>query len=113
MGPGSWPENSVLYSPIPRFDRSFLGGLQFTFMNFGQSWLRTPEAMQALDTALGTLEPDIKLLRDVVDLIARDAMLIPIHEGAWARISALYAHTELDERGYILFWDIEDAWLDK
>ena len=113
MGPGSWPENSVLYSPIPRFDGSFLGGIQFTFMNFGQSWERTPEAMQAVDAALGTLEYDIEALRAVVDLIARDAMLIPVHEGTWNRVTAPYAHTEFDERGYILFWDVEDAWLDK
>jgi len=113
MGPGSWPENAMLYSPIPRFDRSFRGGIQFAFGNFGQSWLRTPEAMQALDAALGTLEYDIESIRAVVELIARDAMLIPVHEGAWSRVTAPYAHTEFDERGYILFWDIEDAWLDK
>jgi len=111
MGPGSWPENSVLYSPIPRFDRSFRGGIQFTFGNFGQSWARTPEMMQSLDAALGTLTYDIESVRAVVDLIARDAMLIPVHEGTWNRVTATYAHTEFDERGYILFWDIEDAWL--
>ena len=113
MGPGSWPENSVLYGPIPRFDRSFRGGIQFTFGNYGQSWARTPEMLQSLDAALGTLTYDIESVRAVVDLIWQDALLIPVHEGAFSRVNAPSAHTEFDERGYILFWDIEDAWLGK
>ena len=113
MGPGSWPENGCLYSPIPRFDRAFLGGLQFTFSRYGQSWLRTPEAIQALDAAFAPLNPDIELVRAVVNLIGEKALLIPVHEGAWNRVTAPGVHTEFDQRGYILFWDIEDAWLEK
>jgi hypothetical protein len=113
MGPGSWPENACLYTPIPRFDRSFLGGIQFTFFNFGQSWERTPEAMQAVDAALGSLEADIESIRAVVDLVARNATLIPVHEGTWNRVTASHVHTEFDQRSYILFWDVEDAWLEQ
>lgn len=113
MGPGSWPENSVLFSPIPRFDRSFLGGIQFTFGMFGQSWLRTPEIVKAIDVALSPLRHDIEQVRAFVDVISSSAQLIPIHEGAHNNVTAPYAHTEYDERGYILFWDVEDAWLDK
>jgi len=113
MGPGSWPENACLYSPIPRFDKSFRGGIQFTFGMFGQSWLRTPEMMQTVDAALGTLTVDIDKIRAFDELVGRDALLIPVHEGTWNRVTAPYAHTTFDERGYILYWNIEDAWLDK
>ena len=113
MGPGSWPENAVLYSPIPRFDRSFRGGIQFAFYQFGQSWERTPEMAQAFDAALSPLEVDITKIQAFVDLLNRDASLIPVHEGAWNRITAPYVHADIDERGYILFWDLEEAWMEK
>ena len=69
--------------------------------------------VQAIETALSPLEYDIEQVRAWTDLLSSEARLIPLHEGAWTRITAPYAHTELDERGYILFWDVEDAWLDE
>jgi ABC-type transport system substrate-binding protein len=113
MFPGQPPANSVLFTPVPRFDTSFMGGTQFLFNRLSKSWERTPEAMKANKAALSAPAIDVKLVRAVNDIFIRDALLIPVHEGGFCRVKRPYVMDSYDQRGYILFWDIEDAWLDK
>jgi ABC-type transport system substrate-binding protein len=113
MGPGSWPENSVLYTPIPRFDKAFLGGIAFTFFNFGQAWERPPDLAQAFFGAMEPVEFDLSRIKAFINAINEDALLIPVHEGSWNVIRAPGVYRDIDERGYILFWNTEDAWMEK
>ena len=113
MFPGQPPANSVLFTPVPRFDTSFIGGTQFLFNRLSKSWARTPEAMKANKAALAAPSIDVKLVRAVNDILIRDALLIPVHEGGKVRVKRPYVNETYDNRGYILFWNVEDAWLDK
>jgi peptide/nickel transport system substrate-binding protein len=114
MGPpNSFPENSVLYAPLPRFDTNFLTGIQFPFNLFAKNWLRPPEAVPILDAALHTTEYNVEALRDVVEIVARDVALIPVHEELAAMTTPPYVHIGYNERAYAQFWNYEDAWLDK
>ena len=113
MFPGSWPTNGMIFTPIPRFDIKYIGGTQFIINRIGKSWLRTPELVRANKAALSSPTLDIKLIRAVNDVFIRDALLIPVHEGGQCRVKRPYVMDSFDQRGYILFWDIEDAWLDK
>ena len=113
MFPGRAPENSMLFTPVPRFDTKFMGGTQFLFNRLGRSWERTPDAMKANKAALMAPKIDVKLVRAVNDIFIRDALLIPVHEGGKVRVKRPYVTEIYDTRGYILFWDIESAWLDK
>lgn len=113
MFPGRAPTNSVLFTPVPRFDANFIGGTQFLFNRLPRSWKRTPDAMKANKAALATPTPDVKLVKSVNDIFIRDALLIPVHEGGQCRVKRPYVMDNFDTRGYLLFWNIEDAWLDK
>ena len=113
MGPGSWPENSVLYSPIPRFDMGFLGGMAFTFFQFGQSWERPPELEQAFFAAMEPVELDTDRITTFINVINEYALLIPVHESNWNIIRAPGVYRDVDKRGYILFWNTEDAWIEQ
>ena len=113
MFPGQPPANSVLFTPVPRFDAKFLGGTQFLFNRLPKSWARTPDARKANQAALAAPTIDVKLVRAVNDIFIRDALLIPVHEGGFCRVKQSYVMDSYDQRGYILFWDIEDAWLNK
>ena len=83
------------------------------FNRLGKSWERTPDAMKANKAALAAPAIDVKLVRAVNDIFIRDALLIPVHEGGFCRVKRPYVMDSYDQRGYILFWDIEDAWLNK
>lgn len=113
MFPGRAPKNSMLFTPVPRFDVRFMGGTQFLFNRLSRSWKRTPEALKANRAALAAPAIDVNLVRAVNDIFIRDALLIPVHEGGFCRVKRPYVRDSYDKRGYILFWDIEDAWLDK
>jgi len=113
MFPGRSPSNAVKFTPVPRFDASFIGGTQFLFNRLGKSWERTPDAMKANKAALSAPAIDVKLVQAVNDIFIRDALLIPVHEGGFCRVKKPHVTDSYDERGYILFWDIEDAWLNK
>jgi hypothetical protein len=103
----------MLFTPVPRFDTGFMGGTQFLFNRLSKSWERTPEAMEANKAALAAPAIDVKLVRAVNDIFIKDASLIPVHEGGFCRVKKSYVMDSYDQRGYILFWDIEDAWLNK
>lgn len=113
MFPGKAPKNSMLFTPVPRFDAGFMGGTQFLFNRLSKSWARTPEAMKANRAALSSPSIDVKLVRAVNDIFIKDALLIPIHEGGQCRVKRPYVMDRYDQRGYILFWDIEDTWMNK
>jgi peptide/nickel transport system substrate-binding protein len=114
MGPpNSWPENSVLYAPFPRFDANFLTGIQFPFNLLGKSWLRPAEAVQALDAALQKTEYDVEDFRAVVEIVANDAALIPVHEELADQNNPPWVHLGFNERAYVQFWNPEDAWIDQ
>ena len=59
----TWPENSLLFSPMSRFDSNFIGGLQLLFNNTGKSWLRPPELSQAYQSVLTSFSTDVQLVR--------------------------------------------------
>ncbi|MFC1862471.1 ABC transporter substrate-binding protein [Thermodesulfobacteriota bacterium] len=113
MFPGQAPANSMLFTPVPRFDAGFMGGTQFLFNRLSRSWERTPDALKANKAALSSPTIDVKLVRTVNDIFIRDALLIPVHEGGQCRVKRPYVMESFDQRGYILFWDIEDTWLNK
>jgi peptide/nickel transport system substrate-binding protein len=113
MGPGSWPKNAALFAPVPGFDKAYLEAIQFIVSNFGQSWARPPELMEAVNKALGTVTPDETLVRASTDIISQEALLIPVILGAQCRVSQPNVVFGFDERGYILYWNMEDAWLKK
>lgn len=113
MGRGTWPPNGALFTPVPRFDLNFMGGTQFLMFNIGQGWERTPRVQQAFGAALGAPTLDIEKIRAINDIFIEDALLIPVHEGGICRVQRPYVHASFDNRGYILFWDTESAWMDK
>ncbi|MBW1913111.1 MAG: hypothetical protein JRI43_08145 [Deltaproteobacteria bacterium] len=110
MFPGWTPTNVMLFTPVPRFDMKFMGGTQFLFNRLSRSWERTPDLVKANKAALAAPAIDVKLVRAVNDIFIRDALLIPVHEGGQVRVKKPYV---FDNRGYILFWNIEDCWLNK
>jgi ABC-type transport system substrate-binding protein len=113
MGPGKWPENSALYLAIPAINKHYTGGLQFMFSMLGQSWLRTPEFLEAYRAAITSPAPDIKLIRAVTDMMTKDALLIPVDSIGGGRVQRPYVMVGYNERGSFKYWNTEDAWLKK
>ena len=113
MGPGTWPTGTLLCTGYPRFDANFIGGLQFMFGMIGQSWARPPELMQALQTAVDSPTIDVKLMRNVTDMMTKDALLIPVCESGSITVTQPYAMVGFDERSFSQFWNSEDFWLNK
>jgi peptide/nickel transport system substrate-binding protein len=117
MNQEGW-NNGVMLHPCPAyaiyvetlntlFDRD-------TSFFFKKSWERTPEFIEALKMANSTLEQDVPLTRAVTDLMIKDCMVIPVWEGGMS-----YAYRDYVKdagflsRGFSLYWNVEDVWLDK
>ena len=113
MGPGTWEKGTMICNPVPRFDASFLGGLQMAFGMTGSSWLRTPEMMTAYQAVLAAPSVDVNLIRAVTNIITRDASLIPICEGGTGLASQKYAVAGFNERAFAAFYNSETFWLNK
>jgi hypothetical protein len=114
MGPGTWPEGSVLYTLAPAIDAYYAGGLQWLFNQLGQSWQRPPELLDALAAALSSPAPDIKLIRGVTDMMSKDSLFIPINEGVNGSALVPYVmDTAINERGTTKEFDVESVWLNK
>ena len=113
MSPGTWPKNAALYMPAPAIDVNNIGGLLFTVNRLGKSWLRTPEITQAYQAALTTSAPEVRLIREVTDIISKEASLIPIIEGGGGRADRPYVIAGDHERGTPALWNPEEAWLNK
>lgn len=112
MGAGTW-NNAALYLNLPAIDPTYTGGMQWIFNMYGKSWLRTPQTTQAYETALSSPETDINLVRAVTDLITQDASIIPINENAEGKVKQPYANADFFQRGQALFWNTEEAWLNR
>ena len=113
MGHGTWPKNSAMLMGFPGQNTYFTRGLQFLFNQIGQSWSRTPEIIQAYQTALTSSQPDIKLVRAVTDMMTENVSLIPIYVDTQSKVKAPYVMTDFNKRGYLYYWDTEGAWLNK
>jgi ABC-type transport system substrate-binding protein len=107
----SAPNNSLLYLPIPGFDSNYVTTMQFIMSMFSQSWERTPEWVKAVQAAMAPLTPEVELTRACTDIISRDALLIPVHLGVQARVAQPNVMFKFAERGYVLYWNMEDAWI--
>jgi ABC-type transport system substrate-binding protein len=110
---GNWPKGTMIFQPQPRFDKNFLGGIQFIANITGKSWLRTPEWTKAYNAALAAPAPDINLIRAVTDTIMRDASLIPVTELGTFFVQKPYVHLEYDQRAFMALQNWEDVWLNK
>jgi ABC-type transport system substrate-binding protein len=110
---GKWPTGTMIFSPVPRFDRSFIGGLNFLSTMIGQSWLRTPEWTQAYNAALAAPAADIQLIRAVTDIITRDASIIPVTELGSVGTKKPYVMLERDQRAFMSFGKPEEVWMNK
>ena len=114
VGPaGNWPTGTMLFNNQPRFDKIFLGGIQFIANQVGKSWLRTPEWTQAYNAALAAPAVDIKLIRAVTDIMTRDASYIPVTELGTGTDKKPYVVIEYDQRAFMAFQNWEEVWLDK
>jgi peptide/nickel transport system substrate-binding protein len=112
-GSGTWPNNSLLYNPIPALNANFTSGLNYISNMIGRSWLRTPEWTQAYQVALASPNPDIKMVRAVTDIITRDASMIPLDVTTVGVAKYPYVMIGFGERGTSKFWNAEEAWLNK
>ena len=112
-GAGTWPKGTLLCSPVPMYDVSFIGGIQFLFNMTGKSWLRTPELTRAFDAAISSTKKDINLIRAVTNNITENALLIPICESGTGFAMRSYLKATFNERGFTSFWNTENFWLNK
>ena len=77
-------------------------------------WLRTPEFKEAYNATMSSLDPDIQLMRNVTDLLIKQASLVPICEAgkSWA-LQPYVRDDGFCERSVSTWWKYEQAWLDK
>jgi hypothetical protein len=114
MGSDATWNNAALFMGLPAISVDYALGLQFLFNMIGQSWLKTPELMQDYQAILTSPTVDIENIRAITDMITKDALIIPIHEGGGlGRVDAPYFTAGYGERGHVLLWNAEDAWLNK
>ena len=107
---GEW-HNAVIDLPFPS-SPSFGNGLGWVMT--GKSWAKPIEFMQSYESALSSPTMDPKLLYAVADVIAQDALLIPVYEKGegWAFQSYVMGLAPL-ERGMTNYFNIEQTWLNK
>jgi ABC-type transport system substrate-binding protein len=113
MGPGTWPQGTMLAVPTPMLGQYFSGGLRFIFSFIGQSWLKTPELTQAYEASYSSPAQDIELIRAVTNIMTGDALLIPLCEAGICRAQQPYVVAGYGERGHTALWNSEDAWLNR
>jgi ABC-type transport system substrate-binding protein len=105
--------NAAVFMICPMFDSSFVAGLQFTFNNINQFCQITPELTQAYQAAFVSPTPDAKLTRAVTDMMTKDALVIPVYESGMGRATQPYVVSDYYARGSTVFWNTQDAWLNK
>lgn len=117
MNQEGW-NNGVMFAPIPAY-AIFVETLNSVFSEnyslfFKNSWERTPEFNEALEKANATLAQDVELTRAVTDLMIKDCMVIPIYEGGQSYAYQSYVKDAgFLTRGFPLFWNSENVWLDQ
>jgi peptide/nickel transport system substrate-binding protein len=117
MNQEGW-NNGIMFAPIPAY-AIFVETLNSVFdenysLFFKHSWERTPEFNEALKKANSTLTQDVALTRAVTDLMIKECMVIPIYEGGQSYAYQSYVKDAgFLTRGFPLFWNAEDVWLDK
>ena len=79
-----------------------------------KGWLRTPEFIEAYNATMNSLEPDIQLMRNVTDLLIKQASMVPICEAgkSWA-LQPFVKGDGFFERSNSPLWKPEQTWLDK
>jgi ABC-type transport system substrate-binding protein len=117
MNQEGW-NNGLMFHPVPAY-AIYVETLNSLFdatnsIFFKNSWERTPAFNEALKMANSTLTQDVALTRAVTDLMIEDAMIIPVYEGGQSY--AYYPYVKdagFLTRGFALFWNTENVWLDK
>ena len=77
----------------------------------GKSWARTPEWLQDYQALTSSSTPDVNLIRQATDAMAKDASIIPIIEGGSTHAAQTYV--VIGVRGSVPFWNTEEVWLNK
>jgi hypothetical protein len=54
---------------------------------------------QILQAAISSTAPDVKLVRNVTNMITRDASIIPVYEGGEGRVRQSYVVADYNQRG--------------
>jgi peptide/nickel transport system substrate-binding protein len=117
MNQEGW-QNGLMFHPVPAY-AIYVQTLVSLFdqnqsLFFKNSWERTPAFNEALDKANSTLTQDVALTRAVTDLMITDAMVIPIYEGGQSYAYQPYVKDAgFLSRGFALYWNYENVWLDK
>jgi peptide/nickel transport system substrate-binding protein len=117
MNQEGW-NNAVMLHPVPAY-AIYVETLNTLFDKdasffFKVSWERTPEFIEALKMANSTLELDVELTRAVTDLMIKDCMVIPVWEGGMSYAYQSYVKDPgFLSRGFSLYWNNENVWLDK
>ncbi|MBN1188379.1 MAG: ABC transporter substrate-binding protein [Dehalococcoidales bacterium] len=111
--------NGLMFHPVPAYawyiqTINSIFGVPETSMFFKKSWQRTDEYYAVLKAANDATNADAALTRAVGDLMVRDAMVIPIHEGGKSYAYQSYVKDAgFLTRGFANYFYPENIWLDK
>jgi peptide/nickel transport system substrate-binding protein len=113
---GGWT-NGFFLDPVPAY-ANYMQSLGFLFNPKGwiwyKSWERTPEYIALFDAANATLNPDNALIRKVTQQMYDKATVIPVYEGGKSYAYQKYVKDAgFLTRGFALFWNTQNVWLDK
>jgi ABC-type transport system substrate-binding protein len=106
VGPAAYWHNAMIFMPLPSHEPTFIEALRFMDFLWGPNWLKTPEIIQAYQSALSAPVPDPKLARAVTDLITKEALVIPACEIGMGRGDRPYVFADFSHK-------YEDWWMNK
>jgi peptide/nickel transport system substrate-binding protein len=111
-GPQGTYHNALLEMPCVAQGTTGLGCVNFALAMFGNNWQKPPEFMQAYAAATSTLTADVKLIRATMDVLTKNALIIPVYEVGSGRAEQPYVVADFGHRGLPVS-SLETAWLNK
>ena len=105
--------NALLEGPDPAQGPTGLGCVTFAVGLYGNNFQMPPELMPALAAATSAPTPDVSLIRATTDILAKNALLIPLWSIGGGRVEQPYVIAEFGTRGLPAFSSLETAWLNK
>jgi len=113
IGPQGTFHNALLEGPDPAQGPTGLGCVTFAVGLYGNNMQKPQELMQALGAATSSATPDVSLIRATTDILAKNALLIPLWSIGGGRVEQPYVIADFGTRGLPAFSSLETAWLNK
>ena len=113
IGPQGSYHNALLEGPDPAQGPTGLGCVSFALSLYGNNMQQPAELTEAYAAATTSPEPDVSLIRATTDILAKNALLIPVWSIGSARVEEPYVIADFGTRGLPTFSSLETAWLDK